>query len=692
MKNYKQKYLKYKKKYLELKGGSICSKSPLHQHSGECWSDSIQAIFLYHDLFSDEIQKLMYLFYINKEDIMVQYLLNLIKYKKDNIYHSLVNINMDDDDARDKFIEYAKIILKNISMRFINRVITEEIQENIEKHNREDIFQIIKTKLDFKVEQINNLNMFYLLSNNYDAISEEIKHDLVVGIGAVPVVDLGAVPVVDPGAVPVVDPGAVPVVDPGAVPVVDPGAVPVVDPGAVPEMYQFAPGYLDLPPLDLLYLFDASGNLVLPADLEVSQEALAPEQQEFMLPQLNPMIFGLEQPVPEQSSSPAIETYKDNFIKFLNLLFIDSDSIIDANFNEIYTDISKKYYDNLPIERMQSPPAYSIDVCINTSSIINHNSNYKEKHVSADPDEAGGSFFDQIYLFKLLTYLLIPENYIPMYSTFIKDEIVNIDVQNYGIIINTKKHAMSLLTCNGTKKMFNNDFFMDKLIDLDWSFINNTVVKNLYLNVPYFVLSNDQTQKTDYSLETLINIIFYDKNTLTEQDIDFINNTNKIIYYYELVKYNFSIHPNLPEINMNNIVEIFPSKVYKMFIQIYLLNIIANSRFKYEDLEWNFNEQLKSMSIEDLHLLISELLNIKHDTYNLLYFINNLDIFKISDSKINEIITELEAQLFIPGSKDVLISNIIRNLKKLRKLKQITQPKEMKKPSRTTVMKKTKRK
>ena len=32
------KYLKYKKKYLELKGSCICHNIALHQHSGECWN------------------------------------------------------------------------------------------------------------------------------------------------------------------------------------------------------------------------------------------------------------------------------------------------------------------------------------------------------------------------------------------------------------------------------------------------------------------------------------------------------------------------------------------------------------------------------------------------------------------------------------------------------------------------------
>ncbi len=54
--NYKEKYLKYKKKYLQLKGGANCPKLGFYQHIGECWHDSLIMILLYSDELSEHVQ------------------------------------------------------------------------------------------------------------------------------------------------------------------------------------------------------------------------------------------------------------------------------------------------------------------------------------------------------------------------------------------------------------------------------------------------------------------------------------------------------------------------------------------------------------------------------------------------------------------------------------------------------------
>ncbi len=65
--DYKQKYLKYKSKYIQLKGnryiqlkgGKHCEKCPVKgfiQHTGECWHDSISMILLFSNDISDDIQ------------------------------------------------------------------------------------------------------------------------------------------------------------------------------------------------------------------------------------------------------------------------------------------------------------------------------------------------------------------------------------------------------------------------------------------------------------------------------------------------------------------------------------------------------------------------------------------------------------------------------------------------------------
>ena len=75
--NYYNKYLKYKNKYFELKnqlGGDIISKyrrsdfkalcfyTSFKQHCGECWNDSIQQFFCFHDEIKEQVQrKLLFL-------------------------------------------------------------------------------------------------------------------------------------------------------------------------------------------------------------------------------------------------------------------------------------------------------------------------------------------------------------------------------------------------------------------------------------------------------------------------------------------------------------------------------------------------------------------------------------------------------------------------------------------------------
>jgi hypothetical protein len=65
--DHKQKYLKYKKKYLNLQkessklqliGGAKCPTIGFVQHSGECWHDALSTIMLYSDNVADHIQRI----------------------------------------------------------------------------------------------------------------------------------------------------------------------------------------------------------------------------------------------------------------------------------------------------------------------------------------------------------------------------------------------------------------------------------------------------------------------------------------------------------------------------------------------------------------------------------------------------------------------------------------------------------
>ena len=55
---YKNKYLKYKQKYLQGGECQNCAKVGFEQHHGECWHDSFSTIMLFSDDFSEGIQKI----------------------------------------------------------------------------------------------------------------------------------------------------------------------------------------------------------------------------------------------------------------------------------------------------------------------------------------------------------------------------------------------------------------------------------------------------------------------------------------------------------------------------------------------------------------------------------------------------------------------------------------------------------
>ena len=63
--SYQEKYLKYKKKYIDLKqnlfqinGGGVCPIIGFHQHKGECWHDALSTILLFNDGISENVQEL----------------------------------------------------------------------------------------------------------------------------------------------------------------------------------------------------------------------------------------------------------------------------------------------------------------------------------------------------------------------------------------------------------------------------------------------------------------------------------------------------------------------------------------------------------------------------------------------------------------------------------------------------------
>jgi hypothetical protein len=117
MTDYKHKYLKYKNKYLFLKGGLECHINPHTQHFGECWHDSIITQFIYGELIGERVQGIInerlklndYEDYINK----------LIEKAKNNLQiFLLVNFDLSNDFDVDILRKNLVYYLKNVSERF----------------------------------------------------------------------------------------------------------------------------------------------------------------------------------------------------------------------------------------------------------------------------------------------------------------------------------------------------------------------------------------------------------------------------------------------------------------------------------------------------------------------------------------------------------------------------------------------
>jgi len=115
---YKNKYLKYKQKYL-LSGGvcANCPKIGFEQHHGECWHDSFSTIMLFSDDFSESIQKIF------TPDFDAATRIKRVISKPDLYYKYFLppNINEASGDF-DKFIEYAKTYLTNLNKLYQNEV------------------------------------------------------------------------------------------------------------------------------------------------------------------------------------------------------------------------------------------------------------------------------------------------------------------------------------------------------------------------------------------------------------------------------------------------------------------------------------------------------------------------------------------------------------------------------------------
>ena len=128
---YKNKYLKYKQKYLDGGVCANCAKIGFQQHHGECWHDSFSTIMLFSDDFSENIQQILSPKDGKFDAVMriKRVTLNDEKYPK---YFLPLNISNSGPDF-DKFCEFAKIYLTNLSKLYQNELLS--IDKRIDAEN-----------------------------------------------------------------------------------------------------------------------------------------------------------------------------------------------------------------------------------------------------------------------------------------------------------------------------------------------------------------------------------------------------------------------------------------------------------------------------------------------------------------------------------------------------------------------------
>jgi len=120
-----KKYLKYKKKYLILKnqtGGATkeeieakikplqarCSSTSFSQHSGECWSDSIQTLFCYSDATKETVQNKLL-------NLTPKEIIDLAYYNKRGKFLAPILRRNDDGTKTDVVIKFEKRLEKYLA-------------------------------------------------------------------------------------------------------------------------------------------------------------------------------------------------------------------------------------------------------------------------------------------------------------------------------------------------------------------------------------------------------------------------------------------------------------------------------------------------------------------------------------------------------------------------------------------------
>ncbi len=181
--NYKEKYLKYKQKYINLKNnlknnfknnlkGGSCEKCPIwgfQQHYGECWHDSISTIIIFSDGICDSVQQV---FKNNIEDIIVQINKNIDENKIPNYY---LPFNIESTD-KDFFKKEVNQYVRQLYFRYHNE------SKNIISPTKYSLLEPVQRQLyrqpsvECSLESVKNLFNIHNKNNTFPKIYDDIMH------------------------------------------------------------------------------------------------------------------------------------------------------------------------------------------------------------------------------------------------------------------------------------------------------------------------------------------------------------------------------------------------------------------------------------------------------------------------------------------------------------------------------------
>jgi hypothetical protein len=169
---YMKKYLKYKNKYLELKGGKLCPRVGFHQHITECWHDALSTIILYSDNISDNIQHALENYRKDFQTVeeLVEDILTFSQ-RNENLQF-LLPLNID-ERVYDKFQRYCREWLINLFKRFLNEQL--KLEKEVQQIKGPRKSRLVR-QISFKESLLCASNIYNVLNlNNNQPLEFKIK-------------------------------------------------------------------------------------------------------------------------------------------------------------------------------------------------------------------------------------------------------------------------------------------------------------------------------------------------------------------------------------------------------------------------------------------------------------------------------------------------------------------------------------